>query len=247
MTHETYRSAEADAALLDEDDPSVELHWTDRRPAGKRDALYFEVLVVETLTEAQERNLRKEARGWRRADDEFVYELVVVPNAVEALIAARLNVNLQAVVIGRRFATQTTRDLSALADFVDMTIAERLGDDEPPDVRAEILAAAVRKLAPGLDLYLMTEVDVENVAGRLGTVFRRVFHAREGLLELHLSLLKGVADRYRTPFFRHSDPGRPTSSPTAPRRPTRSSPSRWWRPAISCCWIATATSPTTTG
>jgi hypothetical protein len=36
------------------------------------------VLVVEKMTEAQERALRKEVRSWRRPDDEFVYELVVV-------------------------------------------------------------------------------------------------------------------------------------------------------------------------
>lgn len=201
LTFETYRSPEAENPILDEDDPSSDLHWSDVHPTSKRHPLYFEVLLVETLTEAQERNLRKEARAWRRPDDEFVYEIVVVPNAVEALIAARLNVNLQAVVIGRRFATQTARDLSGLADFVDTTIADRLGEDEPPDVRSAILAAALRKISPGLDLYLLTEVDVENVAGRLGRDFRRVFHAREGLLELHLSLLKGVAERYRTPFF----------------------------------------------
>jgi arginine decarboxylase len=201
LTHKTYRSADIDVAALDEDDPSTDLHWMDVRPSGKREPLYFEVLVVETLTEAQEHNLRREARGWRRPDDEFVYEPVVVPNAVEALIAARLNANLEAVVIGRRFATQTARDLTALSDFVDTTIADRLGEDEPTDVRSATLAEALHRLRPDLDLYLMTEVDVENVAGRLGRHFRRVFHAREGLLELHLSLLQGIAERYRTPFF----------------------------------------------
>ncbi|MEI6253349.1 MAG: ornithine decarboxylase [Mycobacteriaceae bacterium] len=201
LTHESYRSGAVDPAAHDEDELSADLHWTEGHPMGKRGPLYFEVLVVETLTEAQERSVRKEAHSWRRPDDEFVYEIVVVPNAVEALIAARLNVNLQAVVIGRRFATQTARDLSALADFVDTAIADRLGEDEPPDVRSAILAEALRKISPGVDLYLMTEVDVENVAGRLGRYFRRVFHAREGLLELHLSLLTGVAERYRTPFF----------------------------------------------
>ena len=47
----------------------------------------------------------------------------------------------------------------------------------------------------------MTEIEVEDIAGRLGQYFRRVFHAREGMLELHLSILQGVAARYRTPFF----------------------------------------------
>ena len=70
-----------------------------------------------------------------------------------------------------------------------------------PDERAEILATSLAKLRPELDLYLMTEIEVEEVAGRLGQHFRRVFHAREGVLELHLSILQGVAARYRTPFF----------------------------------------------
>ena len=86
---------------------------------------YFEVLVVESMTEAQERALRKEVRGWRRADDEFVYELVVVSSGDEALIAARLNVNLQAVVIRRRFSHRSTRALSALAEFVDAPCPHR--------------------------------------------------------------------------------------------------------------------------
>src|SRR6202008_1592958 len=68
--------------------------------------------------------------------------------------------------------------------------------------RAQILAISMAKLRPELDLYLMTEIEVEEVAGRLGQYFRRVFHAREGMLELHLSILQGVAARYRTPFFR---------------------------------------------
>ena len=56
-------------------------------------------------------------------------------------------------------------------------------------------------MRPELDLYLMTEIAVEDIASRLGPYFRRVFHVREGALELHLSILQGVARRYRTPFF----------------------------------------------
>jgi arginine decarboxylase len=47
----------------------------------------------------------------------------------------------------------------------------------------------------------MTEIGVEDLAGRLSHHFRRIFHAREGSLEVHLSILDGVAARYRTPFF----------------------------------------------
>jgi arginine decarboxylase len=162
---------------------------------------YFEVLIVDTLTEAQEQALRREVRNWRRPDDEFVYELVVVSSGDEALIAARLNVNLQAVVIRRRFSHKSMRDLSALEEFVDTDVSDELADHLSPDDRAAILASAVARLRPELDLYLMTEIDAEEIAGRLGRSFRRVFHAREGMLELHLSILQGVAARYRTPFF----------------------------------------------
>jgi arginine decarboxylase len=47
----------------------------------------------------------------------------------------------------------------------------------------------------------MSEIAVEDVAGKVSHHFRRVFHAREGALELHLTILAGVAERYRTPFF----------------------------------------------
>ena len=201
LTTESYRSGDVETAGADELDmfPSDPRRLEESSP--QRDRPYFEVLVVEKMTEDQERALRNEVRRWRRPDDEFVYELVVVSSGDEALIAARLNVNLQAVVIRRRFSHQSTRDLSALAEFVDSAVSDELNDHQSPEERAQILAVSLAKLRPELDLYLMTEIDVEEIAGRLGQYFRRVFHAREGMLELHLSILHGVAARYRTPFF----------------------------------------------
>lgn len=203
LTTESYRSGDVDNAGTDDLDmfPSDPRQLLEHQPASQRDRPYFEVLVVEKMTEDQERALRSEVRKWRRPDDEFVYELVVVSSGDEALIAARLNVNLQAVVIRRRFSHQSTRDLSALSEFVDTEVSNELADHQTPEERAQILAVSLSNLRPELDLYLMTEIDVEDIAGRLGQYFRRVFHAREGMLELHLSILHGVAARYRTPFF----------------------------------------------
>jgi arginine decarboxylase len=203
LTTESYRSGDVENAGADDLDmfPSDPRQLVEHQPTTQRDRPYFEVLVVEKMTEDQERALRNEVRKWRRPDDEFVYELVVVSSGDEALIAARLNVNLQAVVIRRRFSHQSTRDLSALAEFVDTGVSHELADHQSPEERARILAVSLARLRPELDLYLMTEIEVEEIAGRLGQYFRRVFHAREGMLELHLSILQGVAARYRTPFF----------------------------------------------
>src|SRR5262249_20546970 len=137
---------------------------------------YFELLVVATLTEAQEQALADEIRSWRRPDDAFIYEIVVVGSGDEAVIAARLNASLQACVITRRFSHRSHRDLSAMAHFIDAQISEDLADHSPED-RAEILARAIRESRPEIDLYLSTEVEVEDVAARLGQHFRRVFHA----------------------------------------------------------------------
>jgi arginine decarboxylase len=203
LTTESYRTGDVENVGADELDmfPSDPRQLLEHHQAMPVDRPYFEVLVVEKMTEAQERALRNEVRKWRRPDDEFVYELVVVSSGDEALIAARLNVNLQAVVVRRRFSHQSTRDLSALSEFVDSDVQHELNDHQSPEERAQILAVSLAKLRPELDLYMMTEIEVEDIAGRLGQYFRRVFHAREGMLELHLSILQGVAGRYRTPFF----------------------------------------------
>ena len=286
---------------------------------GRADRPYFEVLVVEDMTEHQERALREELRRWRRPDDPFIYEIVVVPSLEDAIMAARLNFGLQACVVRRRFARRSRYDSSSLAQFIDSIVADDVMEQSPDD-RAQILARALARLRPELDLYLMTEIAIEDLAGRLSHHFRRIFHAREGSLELHLSILDGVAARYRDAVLQRAEElqppadrgvpraadlagqvdrrtrtgsrtwststawrsswprpprpaagstrcssrparcgtrsssrrgpsarGRPTSSPTAPRPPTRSSSRRWCSPATSCWSTGTATSRTTTG
>ena len=56
------------------------------------------------MSPAQEQSLREEVHSWRRPGDPFIYDLVVVGSGVEAAVAMRLNANIQACVIRRRFA-----------------------------------------------------------------------------------------------------------------------------------------------
>jgi len=182
----------------------------DREPLNGADALslehnretrpYFEVLIVDDMTGVQERALREDLRRLRRRDDAFVYEVVVVPSFEDASMAVLLNFNLQACVIRRRFVHHSRHDLSQLGSFFEERSDHQLVDS-PPEERAQMLARRIARLRPELDLYLMTEVSLEETAGRLSHHYRRVFHAREGLLELHLSILKGIEERYDAPFF----------------------------------------------
>jgi len=201
LVTEAYRKGEGASTRPSEPDLlSTDFLRPEESSSEETERPYFEVLIVESMTESEERALRQEVRSWRRADDESIYELVIVGSGDEAVIAALLNVNIQACVIRRRFAHKCGRDLSALAQFLDAMVSADLADHSPVD-RAEILAESLADIRPELDLYLMTEIEVEDVAGKIGDHFRRVFHAREGSLELHLSLLEGVAARYNTPFF----------------------------------------------
>ena len=64
------------------------------------------------------------------------------------------------------------------------------------------LAQVLKRVRPELDLYLVSNGRVEEIAGSpKANALRRVFYAVEELLELHLAILEGVQDRYETPFF----------------------------------------------
>ena len=69
-----------------------------------------------------------------------------------------------------------------------------------PKARILALADLLKELRPEVDLYLVADVSIEDLAGSSNRRFTRLFR-REESMELHLSLLGGVAERYETPFF----------------------------------------------
>jgi arginine decarboxylase len=195
MVHETFRQG----GTLGSGDKNPGDYPAEALPAPANRP-YFELLVVDEMTAVQEQRLRDQLHRLRRPDDEFVYELVVVPSFTDAVTAVLFNFNIQACVIRRRFGHESQHDLSEMGVVMDERVAEEFAD-QAPDARAQELGTRLHDIRPEIDLYLMAEVAVEEIAGRLGQDFRRVFHAREGSLELHLSVLRGVAHRYRAPFF----------------------------------------------
>lgn len=67
LTSESYRSGNVDTAGLNETDVfPADPRTLEHQPVTQTEQLYFEVLVVEKMTEAQERALRKEVRSWRQ-------------------------------------------------------------------------------------------------------------------------------------------------------------------------------------
>ena len=164
--------------------------------------LYFETLVVDDVTRSEANEVRAQARDFRRSDDSFLYEVVVTTSFEDALIAILINSNIQSCLIRYSFPFRTTKQLNFLDEIytlldVDPTEIEVRNGTE----RSLCLGSLLKKLRPELDIFMVTDAPVEDVVGGPSRVFRRLFYLHENYRELHLSVLKGVHERYETPFF----------------------------------------------
>ncbi len=162
---------------------------------------YFECLIVDSMADFQERWLRQSLSRMRRSEDGYIYEPVIVPSIEDALIAILFNHNIQTVVIRPGLTLKSTNSLEILTRYI-LRVAEKedLDHFQPEDYGPE-LTRLIAKVRPELDVYLVTDRSVEDIAGLDLGRCRRVFYNQEDFLELHLNILRGVHARYRTPFF----------------------------------------------
>lgn len=167
--------------------------WRESRPR-------FEVLIVDDISQADRIVLKADMATHRSTSDAFAYELTIVPSFEDAIIALVLNPSIQAVVLRPGFIDFSREKLSRdLRSYLDRFIDEDISSLSPVQ-RILRLADKVNELRPELDLYLVAGVGIEELASSVTNRFSRVFR-REDLLELHLSILRNVGERYQAPFF----------------------------------------------
>lgn len=208
LAEHTYRHQQVDAT--DEAEPNREVEHTVEHLAQIQRP-YFEVLVVDELTQAEETALRRRICEMRRPDDHFVYDVVVVPSFEDALIAALFNFNIQACIIRHGFPFKSEYSLDLLRGFLE-GIEEAGIEGLLESERGPLLGQKIAELRPELDLYLVTNLSAEEVAAKSGCVFKRVFFREEDDTELYMAVTRGVEARYATPFF--------TALKTYSRQPT---------------------------
>ena len=172
----------------------------------------FEVLIVDEMGAADRDALKTEMLRMRTDADSFVYDLVIVPSAEDAVVAALTNPNLQACVIRPGFSTRSkqalSRDLRRTVKLANDMFGSRAAEGVSRRATTELasvqrivgLADTINGIRPELDLYLVAGAHIEDLAGALSRRFRRVFR-REDRLELHLSLIRRISHVYDTPFF----------------------------------------------
>ncbi len=198
LAAQTYRhvTATPDGASDSELPSQIE---TDGERAAQLSRPYFEVLIVDEMSPSDEEALRRRVQRKRNAEDDFVFDIVVVPSFEDALIATLVNFNLQAVVIRHGFPFRSMYHNDLLRRFLD-SVDDSI-EQMPESERGPLLGRKIAQLRPELDLYLVTDVNVEGIAARMGETFKRIFFREEDHTELYSSIMKGVAERHRTPFF----------------------------------------------
>ncbi len=161
---------------------------------------YFEVLFVDKNANSETKTLRQGIERISRDEDNFTYDIVAVPSFEDALIAVLFNYNIQACVIRYEFPLRSKNHLKILQRYLN-PINEVEYADMPDIGHGPLLGDLLALLRPELDLYLVTDESVESIAGRSAKTFRRIFYQQDDFLELHLNLLRGIQERYETPFF----------------------------------------------
>jgi arginine decarboxylase len=182
-----------DEEFHDEEEIETPDERTRRRP-------YFEVLFVDDITHAEQHQQIEGLSSMRREEDAFTYDPVFVSSFEDAIIAVLFNHNIQSVVIRFGFKFKSMNDLPVLSRYLKTAHYEDIDELEPQEYGIA-LADLIARVRPELDLYLITDQNVEDVAGRIGNSCRRIFYNQEDFLELHLNILRGVESRFQSPFF----------------------------------------------
>lgn len=192
LLDKSYRAGSDQAEQGDESDADLTFapHHSNARP-------YFEVLLVSAAPQAKWAALASEIRRLRRPEDSFIYEPVFVGSFEDAFCAAALNPSILSVVASQGFALHSRHNVPVLRSLLDPAF-----EDASPDRTALGLCKILKRMRPELDLFLLSDRDVEKLAGDPeANVVRRMFYSVEEPLELHLAILEGIQDRFQSPFF----------------------------------------------
>jgi arginine decarboxylase len=200
LTH-SYRTNHADW----ENEEQSQISFAGKAKGTDEDAApfrpYFEVLVVSPARPSAWANLAQELRKLRRAEDKFIYEPVFVGSFEDAVLAVILNGSIEAVVIYEGIPFASSHHSPVLREFLTAHLAATGVGPEAGQYGLP-LTRGLKQIRPELDIYFLSDREVEKVAGDMSTdCVRRLFYQVEEPLELHLSILDGIGDRFDTPYF----------------------------------------------
>lgn len=161
---------------------------------------HFVVLFVDDITQEEEHQLHKELYNIRSANDQFAYSALVVPSFQDAMIALIVNPKIQAVVIRYAPSFHSSKVTPVLKPYIQKVFGMDYSDREESEL-GPLLGKKIKSFRSEVDAYYITDTSLGHLKDSTIRVFRRIFYQMEDYQELHLTILRGIAERYETPFF----------------------------------------------
>lgn len=161
---------------------------------------YFETLFVDNIDEHDEKDLKDKLDALREPQDQFVYNPLLARSFEDALISVIFNYNVQVVVIRYDIIAKSENNLELIRPFIS-TLENYEYEKLETENLGLLLARTIKKLRPEIDLYYVTNASLLEMNDKVVSTFRRIFYRQEDLQELHLSIQRGMYERYETPFF----------------------------------------------
>ncbi|WP_296701384.1 aminotransferase class I/II-fold pyridoxal phosphate-dependent enzyme [Algoriphagus sp.] len=161
---------------------------------------YFEVLFLENLNSVDEATLQERLKELHDPNDKFTYNVVVQHSFQDALIALFFNPNIQSVVI--RYAPPYRSE--NISPLITPYIQNVLNIDVNELSDAQLgpkLGQLIKQFRPEIDTYYVTDTALGDLKDSTLETFRRIYYRKEDLQELHLAIIRGINERYHTPFF----------------------------------------------
>lgn len=189
----------SDLESIDVDEHSVDLVEGQDLNNGFRKN-HFEVLFVDNISEAEETKLKQTLTNLQKPNDMFSYGVVVQRSFQDALISLLFNHNIQAVVV--RYATPYRSKIITplIKPYIEKIQKHDYSSKHETDL-GPILGGLVKQLKPELDMYYVTDTSLGQLKDSTIKGFRRIFYQTEDIQEMHLTIMRGIAERYNTPFF----------------------------------------------
>lgn len=164
------------------------------------DKNYFEVLFLENFNSVDEIALHEKLRELHSPDDQFTYNVTIQHSFQDALIALFFNPNIQAVVIRYAPPYRSENITSLIKPYIQNVLKLNL-DNVPDSELGPRIGELIKEFRPELDIYYVTDTALGNLKDSTLNTFERIYYRKEDLQELHLAIMRGIGERYETPFF----------------------------------------------
>jgi arginine decarboxylase len=161
---------------------------------------YFEVIIVDDLSEEDKPIMARKFEELKRDSDQFTYDVIFLSNVEDALIALLFNPNIQSVIIRSGIGLNSPHDLTSIHSFISGLDNITINESKNLDLGLS-LGKIIKLFRPEIDQFYISDIAVSQLSDVTLDCFQRVFYRTEDLQEIHLTILQSIKERYETPFF----------------------------------------------